>query len=495
MKKVLIGVDLGTTGCRSMMFDKDLNILSEEYIEYPLIKLSDKLIEQDANLWWELVKKSIVEVVLKSKVSSSAIKGISVSSQGIAFVPIDKQGRPLRNAISWLDMRAVKQTDFIKKYFSEKQIFKITGKRISAAYTLPKILWYKENEKEIYDKTYKFLLPHDYIVYKMCGDIVTDHTMASGTMMYDINKQQWSDKILEKFDIEKGKLPKLQWSGNSVGVINRKVAKEMGISNDVIISVGGQDQKCAALGAAIEDKDATISLGTATAIIKKWGYPYIDEEERISTFSYLFKNEWVTEGVLGTTGASFKWLKNNIFSNLDYNEISQMAAKKKHKESNLFFYPHLAGANSPYWYEDACGCYYGITLNTDRRELISALFEGIAFQIKSNLNVIDHSGHIETLKLFGGGSKSEIWCQIIANITGNIVKVADSPETACRGAAILAGIGSRVFTEKTYHALLANQTKEYKPNKELHEMYNKKYITYCNIEKKLWGIVKGESVN
>lgn len=196
MNNTLIGIDLGTTGCRSILFDENLNILGEKYFEYPLITLSDRIIEQDADLWWELVKSSISDIMTISNVSPNSVKGISISSQGIAFVPIDKDGKTLRNAISWLDSRAQSEVDLIKEHFEEHYIFQSTGKRISAAYTLSKILWIKNNEPDIYEKTYKFLMPHDYIIYKLCGSIMTDHTMASGTMMYDINEQKWSDEIL-----------------------------------------------------------------------------------------------------------------------------------------------------------------------------------------------------------------------------------------------------------------------------------------------------------
>jgi len=192
MTNALIGVDLGTTGCRSVVFNEALDILGEEYIEYPLIKLSHSEIEQDASLWWELTKQAIKESICKAGVTVGNVKSISVSSQGIAFVPVDRSCMPLRNAISWLDSRAKKQLDNMLVDYTSQQIYRMTGKRASEVYVLPKLLWIKEHEYEIYSKTYKFLMAHDFITAKLCGEFVTDHTMASGTLVYDITEQKWS---------------------------------------------------------------------------------------------------------------------------------------------------------------------------------------------------------------------------------------------------------------------------------------------------------------
>jgi xylulokinase len=219
MKPVLIGIDLGTTGCRSAVFDASLNILGEEYTEYPLIKLSDRQIEQDAGQWWGLAKNVVKASIKSSGISPERIKGISVSSQGIAVVPVDRGCNPLRNAISWLDTRAVDETRAILGKFDRFHVYRTTGKRINEAYTLPKIMWIKNNELEVYNHTYKFLMPHDFIIAKLCGAFITDHTMASGILAYDIENQKWWGEILETMGIGIEKLPEIMYSGTPAGTV------------------------------------------------------------------------------------------------------------------------------------------------------------------------------------------------------------------------------------------------------------------------------------
>ncbi|MDD3840602.1 MAG: xylulokinase [Clostridia bacterium] len=485
MDGYLIGIDLGTTGCRSAILNSELKILAEQYIEYSLINISDTEIEQDADLWWTLTKKVIKESIAKSKVDPLKIRGLSISSQGIAFVPVDENCNTLMNAISWLDARAKDETQEILENFDEDDMFNITGKRTSATYVLPKLLWIKNNKRDIYDKTYKFLMGHDFLIAKFTGNFVTDHTMASGTLMYDINKQDWSLPIIERFGLNKEKLPQIEWSGTNVGVVKPEVAQELGIANDVVVSLGGQDQKCAALGAGIKDNVATVSLGTATAITTKGKQPLLDKHMRIPCFSDLLKQRWVLEAVIGTAGVSLKWLRNTLFADKSYEELDEMVEQCGAKQSNLFFYPHLTGASTPYWKPDIRGFVYGISLATTPNEIVRSVFEGIAYQIKVNLDIMEElSGEVEEIRLFGGGAKGKVWCQIIADITGKKVVTLYTPETACVGAAILAMLGCGMI-EDVEQIEEANVDDIFYPDKENQEVYAAKYQDYIDIQNRL----------
>lgn len=485
MEAVLIGLDLGTTGCKSAVFDENLEMLGEAYIEYPLIRISPTEIEQDANLWWDLAKQAIKLSVQNSKINPNRVKGIGVSSQGIAFVPVDRNFNPIRNAISWLDSRSTSQKDSILGRFDETEIFSITGKRASESYVLPKLLWLRENEKDLYNRTHKFLMAVDYITARLCGECFTDHSMASGTLLYDVSKQAWSPLLLEEYKIDEAKLPEIKWSGSPMGYLSKAVAEELGLPGEVVVALGGQDQKCAALGAGIGEMISTVSLGTASAIEQKCHKPVIDSKMRVPCFSYLFKNEWVIEGCVSTAGASMRWLKETLFSDKSYKDLDRLALQCKGEANGVFFFPHLAGSGSPYWKSSTQGAFYGITLSTDVNQIVKSVFEGVAYQIKANIEAMQELYQpVSEIRLFGGGAKSDIWCRILSDITEKPIKTLSTCETANVGAAIIAGLGCGIFKDQSTVTGKVGTAKVFEPVPKSVCTYREKYEEYLDIQDK-----------
>lgn len=435
-----VGVDLGTTGCKSVVFEQGGKILSQSYIEYGLIR-KDGYIEQDPNLWWSLVVQAVAESIASCPIAATEIKALSISSQGISFVPVDESGRALHNAISWLDNRAVCQSERIARRFGEKNIFLRTGKRVSPCYTLPKLMWLREELPIVYRNTWKFLMGLDFIIYRLTNRAITDYSMASGTMAFDISKRRWAIDLLEACGVEAEKLPDTGCAGTLIGEIDAGIAASMGLPSGVQVFLGAQDQKCAALGAGIKEGIATVSLGTATAISTLCGTPVYDKRMRIPCFSFDETN-WMLESVVGTSGASLKWLRNTLFEDMTYNEMMEFATHSPQGANGAMFFPHLQGAASPYWIGNASGTLHGITLATSRRDIIRAVLEGVAYQIAVNVSLHKEitGCTIKELRLFGGGANSSLWCGIIADITGKIVTVPYTTETANLGAAMLAGL-------------------------------------------------------
>ena len=477
--EIYIAIDLGTTGCRSILFDENLKIHGESYEEYSLITPKENWVEQDARLWWEMTLRTIKNAILNSKIDANQIKGISVSSQGITIVPVDRKLTPLCNALSWLDTRATSEALRIKKDFGEVTMFNLTGKPVEATYTLPKLLWIKENMPEIFEKTWKFLMPMDFLIAKLTGKSVTDHSMASGTLMYDLKENIWSDKVLEAYDIPKDKLPLILESGKSIGTIKDDIATELGIPNTCIVSVGAQDQKCAALGAGLKDGVMTVSLGTAGAVTKLWHDINTESNNKVGWCGYISPETWVTEGVINTAGTCLRWVRDLMFSCEGYDVINTEAENAQENKSSLLFYPYLSGPSSPDFYPDSVGAFYGIKLATKRGDFALAVMEGIAFQIRILLETMNAYENIDNLILFGGGAKSSLWCQIIADVTGMKISVTTTAEAAGAGAAILASMGcgkaiQSLECEKSYYP---SQNQAY---------YEEKYKKYREIEKKLW---------
>jgi len=311
--ETLVSVDLGTTGCKAAVCAASGQVLGESYFEYPLITLGPERIEQDARLWWSLTLRAIRDAIGKSGAEGYSVVALSVSSQGISFVPIDESGVVLCNAISWLDTRAAVEAGAIGDAMGEERLFHLTGKRPEAFYVLPKLLWLREHEPGTYSKARKFFMAHDYLLYRFCGATATDFSMAGGTMLLDLHSLAWCDDLLSTFDIDSNLLPEVAWAGSVAGGLDPAVAGTLGLRPGIPVAVGGQDQKCAALGAGIRPGVATVSLGTASAISCLMNEPILDPKRRIPTYPFVVPGYWDFEGVIGTAGGALKWFRNTFF--------------------------------------------------------------------------------------------------------------------------------------------------------------------------------------
>ncbi len=466
--KYYLAIDLGTTGCRSILFDEQLNPLSQSYEEYGLITPKPTWVEQDAELWWTLTKKTMIEAIERGGISAKEVDGVSISSQGITIVPVDERFVPLCNAQSWLDVRGEEEARQIEKDYTRTGIFALTGKNPLPAYSLPKLLWIRKYQPEIWAKAYKFLMPLDFLTAKLCGRAVTDHSMASGTLMYDLEKGCWSQELLARYDIDETLLPELAWSGERAGTLLPDIAVELGMREDCIVAVGAQDQKCAALGAGLKEGSVTVSLGTAGAITKLWKEYHAKDNQATPWCGYTEKDSWVTEGVIDTAGVCLRYTRDLLYPNVSYDIINQEVAKAVEKETELLFYPHLA---------EGKGAFVGINLGTERGEYAAAVMQGVAFEIRNMLIKMEAYKSVDSVILFGGGAKGEVWCQIIADVTKLQILVPKTAEAAGAGAAILAAKGcGKALPSLTY-------AKKYTPSAGKREYYEKKYARYqANLE-------------
>lgn len=411
-----LGVDLGTTGCKCALYNRKGDCLAQYNTEYPLI-YSGSFVEQDANLWWHLVREGIQSVTSSAGVFH--ITALSISTQGIAFVPVDGEGNTLSNAISWLDERSSEEMKEIGERYGANRIYTVTGKPLDPCYTFPKLAWLKKHNPELFLRTDKFLTPLDFLNLRLTGRAVTDYTVAGGTMLYDISRKCWHKEFLNDLGLSEDKLPEVSCMGETVGKILPEVAEELGVNcADVIL--GGQDQKLAAIGAGIGENVCTVSFGTATAVtvLQK----EMSSDRRFPQFR-LNDDSFVSEGVVTTSGAALRWLASVAFGGKSYREMDELALTSQKGANGVVFTPDFT--------ENAK--IEGLTLSSTQGDMVYALYEGVCREIKSCLGP-----GTEKLVVFGGGSKSDIWCEILSEMTGCAVYACDSPETASRGAARLA---------------------------------------------------------
>ena len=297
--------------------------------------------------------------------------------------------------------------------------------------------------------------------------------------MYDIKNNCWSKEILNHYNICENKLPDLCWSGKHAGFVLPEVAQKLGLSESCVVAVGAQDQKCAACGVGLSDGVMTISLGTAAAVTKYWNEAKTHENKGVGWCGYVTPGTWVTEGVINTAGTCLRWIRDIMFRGEDYDVINKEASQARERGSSLMFYPYLNGPSSPDFYPDCEGNFYGVNLATGRGDFALAVMEAIAFQIRILLETMEAYGNVDTLVLFGGGSNSPLWCQIISDVTGMNIRVPKNNEAASAGAAILAAdaVGDTIKSLECVG--------EYNPG-SLKNMYEEKYKKYRMIEKKLW---------
>ncbi len=414
-----IGIDLGTTGCKIVMFDADGSSMCEYNKEYELI-FDGEFVEQDANEWWRLVLEGIRYVV--SETGISRIAGISASTQGISFVPVDNNGNTLSNAVSWLDMRAAEQCETLKACVGEQKVYDITGIFCSPDYSLPKLMWLKEKRPEIYNAAYKLLFPLDFLNLKLCGRAVCDYTIAGGSMLYDIHNKCWSSEIASAVGIDTDKLPEVGCMGDKLGYLTPDVCDLCGIDEGCTVYLGAQDQKLAALGAGIADGVCTVSFGTATAISK-----FTDRCPDATLFRFD-REKYISETALMTTGAALRWLSRTLYGSMSYKDMDALAEQSEPGAGGVVFKSDLSVG----------GSISGITLSTTAADIVYALYEGVSHDIADAVRAL---GGAEKLKVFGGGAKSEIWCRILQGICNISVEILETGETASLGAAMLASEG------------------------------------------------------
>lgn len=499
----VIGLDVGTTGCKAIVFDLDGNIKGYGFHEYEVICSKQGLAEQDAERVWELtkivIKKAIEEAKIKSNLDASDIKALSLSVQGDAVIPVNKNILPLYNAILGMDYRTTKESKLCSETFGDKNLFNLTGMRPHPLNSLTKILWFKNNRYDIYKNTYKFMTYADFILTKLGADPVIDYTMASRTMAFNLESKKWSNDILKRLGIEEDKLSKVAASGEIVGAISPTLADQFGLSKRLLLVTGGHDQTCAALGAGvIKDNIAVDSHGTAEVISTAFNRPMLNElmfSSYYPCYCHVIPNIYFTFSLNHIGGILLNWYRDVLgyaeveeANKLGIDPYELMISKTSKGPSSVLVLPHFNGSGTPWCDMDSKGAFLGLTMATKREDIVKGIMDSLTYELKINLETMKKAGiKINELRTVGGAAKSPIWLQIKADITGFPVGTLKTREAACLGAAILAakaaggyssleeGVNRTVFLSKIYE-----------PDIKMQNLYNEKF----NIYKDIYGTIK-----
>lgn len=449
--RLWLGLDLGTTGVRCVVFDDDLAVQASSYLEAPPDTSPGGVVEQDAERWVEAalgVLRGAVE-----QVEAASVAGLSVSSQGITVVPVDDGFRPLRPSISWLDQRGQESLPTLRENWQaltgrpapEVEIAARTGKVWDGGYTLPKVLWLQRHEPGVMQRCRALLLPMDYLLLRLTGRLATDHTMAAGTMLYRNQTRAWDPELVRAGGLAESMLPPIRDAGSVLGPLLPSIAEPLGLPRTVMVSVGGQDQKCAALAAGLATDIATLSLGTAGALTIPQPVP--DCWPGIPVFPF-FDGGWVREGSIPTAGEAWRWLTRVLLrGNAELEALASVAG------GAAFFFPQLSRTgpdNAGRWGVPPAGVFWGLTLDAGPGDLARAVLEGVTFELALLWRSMGTPG-VTVLRVFGGGAANQWWCQLIADSLDVTVEALATHEAAAAGAAMLAGAPGRLTPARAYH--------------------------------------------
>ena len=488
MTELVLAIDAGTTGIRSMFFDQSGNVIARAYSEFKSSYPHPSWVEQKSESWWEKACATIKQCLKEGSISLEHIIGISVTNQRETVVPVDENGKSLRTAIVWQDRRTIPQCNEVKQKIPPAQVYSITGLTIDPYFTAPKILWIREKEKAHYDSTAKFLLVHDYLVFKLSGEYITDYSNASRTLLFDIREGDWSKTMLELLDIPIEKLPKAVPSGIKIGELTATAAKETGIKEGTPIISGGGDQQCAALGVGVAKEGMIKSTtGTGTFMLAHSKMVRLDPSMRVLCSRHVVPDAFVVEASMFTTGSALKWYRDNLGReevNIadergcdPYDILTDAAMKSPPGAGGVIHIPHFVGAGAPHWNPHARGVFAGLALGHTRHHLIRSILEGVSYDIRSNMEVMRELGlPSQEMRVTGGAARSEAWMQIQADVVRVPVIRTKMEEATAVGAAILAFKGVDVFKSVVQAAEeMVKTLPPLNPRKETLEVYSKRY--------------------
>lgn len=480
-----IGCDLGTSAIKLTLVDESGKALSSLEESYPSYYPASGYSEQDPKDWFTALKKGLKELNEKADKEVSAI---AIDGQMHGLVALDEEGNVLRNAILWNDSRSQKECKYLNETIGKKTLLEETGNIAYPGFTLPKILWMKENEPELFRKIRHVLLPKDYLNYLLTGKIYTDYSDAAGTLVLDVKNRKWSKKMIEISGLQKSCYPEINETGTYLGDMKEEIAKECGFSGKVKVYQGAADNAAAAIGnGVLSDGDCNISLGTSgTIFIANNNYVF---NENGAIHSFLSGNHsYCLLACMLSAASSLKWLMDNVFESEDYYGLQEKIKEENLGNNKLLFLPYMMGERSPINDPSARGVFFGLTLGTTREDMVQAVMEGVTLALKDSFVALKKMGvEIKKSTITGGGSKSPLWRKMIASA----LNIPISSFSASYGPSY--GMALVCLTEEGYFSSLEEAKKKVihiegitLPDEELYARYEKKYAQF----KELYQCVK-----
>jgi len=493
--KMLLGIDVGTSGTKTVLFDTKGNPLAKKTVEYPMSQPNNGWAEQDPLDWWNATAEGIRSVLADSGISPDEIAGVGLSGQMHGLVMLDKNGDVLRPSIIWCDQRTGAECDQMNRLIGEKRILEITANPAMTGFTAAKILWVRNNEPEIYEKCTHILLPKDYIRYKLCGEFATEVSDASGMQLMDVGARDWSDELLHKLQIDRSLLGKMYESPDVTGKVHKEAAEATGLAIGTPIVGGAGDNPAAAVGTGVvKEGSAFTTIGSSAVVYAVSDKIRIDMQGRVHSLCASVPGKWTVMSCTQAAGLSLKWLRDNFCipemeeakkQGVDpYEIMGKMASNVPIGAQRLLYLPYLMGERSPHPDPNCRGVFFGLSAMHEREHMIRAVMEGVAFSQLECVEVFREMGvPVQTMTITGGGGRSRLWRQMLADLYECPVNTLTSDEGGALGVALLAGVGAGIYSsvEQAAEAVVKKNANEVN-DADMH----RRYMPYYEIYKRLY---------
>ena len=477
-----LGIDIGTGGSRALVIDELGSVVATSTVQHEAFA-SPQIgwAEQSPEDWWRATCLAVRQLLAVENVNADEIGAVSFSGQMHGSVLLDEADKVLRPALLWCDQRTERQCAEITEKVGSQQLIELVSNPAVTGFTLPKLLWVREKEPEVWKRVRGVLLPKDYIRLRLSGDKASDVADSSGTLLFDVRKREWSSKMLSVFGIDRSLLPRVFESVEVTGKISRAGAEATGLKEGTLVVAGAGDNAAGAVGMGIVSPGTvSATIGTSGVVFVVTERPTIDMNGRIHSLCHAIPNRWQMTGVTLAAGLSFRWFRDNLGCGSDYDSLVNDAATVPAGSDGAIWLPYLMGERAPYLDPNARAAFVGLTASHTKSHLSRAVLEGVAFSLRDSFEVFrELRAPIETIRLGGGGATSPLWRQIQADVYGQPVETIEVDQGAAFGAAILAGVGAGGWSavdEACKQTIRVAERTE--PDPEAVEVMNRNYEAY-----------------
>lgn len=440
-----LGIDIGTGGSRALLVDEKGKLAAGFTAPHEDIRMERPLwAEQRPENWWDAAQAAIRGVMKEAGVSGDQIKGVGLSGQMHGLVLLDADNRVIRPSLIWCDQRSQPQVDFIHQTVGRANVVAHTANPMLTGFTLPKLLWVRDNEPQNFERARKVLLPKDYVRFMLTGVHATEVSDASGTGLLDVVTRRWSAAMIEQLGLDASLLPEVKESADVTGTVTRAAAEATGLKEGTPVVGGAGDQAASGIGNGIVHAGvASCTIGTSGVVFAYLDRPHYDPQGRVHTFCHAVRGKWHVMGVTQGAGLSLQWFRNQFAPGADYDSLMAEAQKAPPLAHGLFWLPYLMGERTPHLDPIARGGWIGLTAKHGRAEMIRAIVEGVSYSLRDCLGVIENMGvDIQSVRASGGGARSPFWRQMLADIFRRGVATLENSEGSAYGAALLAVAGT-----------------------------------------------------
>ncbi len=481
MARYILSVDLGTTSTKTVLFDEKLKVKASAKAEYPTIFPRQGWAEQDAEHWWDALISTTAEILKESAVDPSEIVGVGVDSMSSMALPVDKGGKPLRNGLLWLDRRAEQESAWIRENYRDLQI-RINSNDSDPSNFAPKILWIKNNEPEIYEKTDKFLHCNGYLNYRLTGKMTMDISESGMSQLCDIRTGQWSDELIRASGINRSKLPEISLCTDIIGTVTAEAAAQTGLKEGTPVIAGAMDNVSATLGLGLrKDGQAYISAGTATnAGVCASSVP---ADPGMLNYHHGVPGLYLVNGGVDYGGAGLRWFK-ALIEEERFEVIDRLAGESGYLDDVLLYLPYMIGQRAPLWDPHSRAVAFGMNPDTDRKAMIRMVMEGIALGVRNVFQMMENDGYaVEDIVMTGGCANSPVWTQIFADILGKPVILPGEMDVAPLGTAIMTAVGVGLYPDFDAALDVLTVRASHDPDREKGGYYDALFKAFVNLYK------------